>query len=830
MNYRYFFCIFLFLGLIVCPVAVFAQDTTTIDARRPETTETELLSAAQQAFNDGFSDVASRYLEDFLREYPQSPKLDTAKLLLGQCDFLRGSYAEALDLFEELAHKSDNKDEVLFWRAETYLKQNSLKAAQNDYRSVIHDFPQSAYVPQAYYSLGWSFFEEKKFDEAKAVFSRLIAQFPAHQLSSDAALKMAECDYNAGHLKEAIEEFKLLTTRFPQSAHICTIYFNIAESFYYLEQFESALPYYQKVLGSSCEDALKLSAYTGEGWSYIKLKKFTEAGNILKTASEFCKTHGLSMEEPALVRANWAYEQASYEEALGLFSDFIKDYPQSQHWAQGYLGRANVYYLLRRYEEALGDYRHLLNQTDPDIFVKVQFGLGWCELKMGHLEAAVSHFQEVFDKTNDADVKASSLIQMADVYQESGHWDDAVGLYERVKKDFSNNSMMDYVLYRQAIVFLKLEKMDATLFNFQHLEADFPNSPYLQDSDYYKGVISFKKNDWEQSVLTMEHFLKKLTHPSEFTPEANYILALSRLNLKQPEEALKVFQKILRLYPTETEIAKNADIGIAKCQFQTGQYKEAIKRFKLIVYKYPKTNVEFEALLWLAQYYLKNADVDSSINFYKAIIEEFPDSAEINQIHYELGQAYEILGESDRALEQYQAISSKDQHLTGKTRLAIAGVLSKELDPHMAIAAYESIIAVNPDYAGEAYLKLGQLYRNAQNYEKEMDVYQRALSASKGVINRAQLQFNLADTLELMSRTDDAIAEYLKIPVLYPNEQAWSVKAYLRVAKIYEEGQDWQGARVTYQKIIQLNTPEATFAQERLDWIKNNAWKMRPHI
>ena len=37
----------------------------------------------------------------------------------------------------------------------------------------------------------------------------------------------------------------------------------------------------------------------------------------------------------------------------------------------------------------------------------------------------------------------------------------------------------------------------------------------------------------------------------------------------------------------------------------------------------------------------------------------------------------------------------------------------------------------NPDYAGEAYLKLGQLYRNAQNYEKEMDVYQKALSASK---------------------------------------------------------------------------------------------------
>ena len=103
------------------------------------------------------------------------------------------------------------------------------------------------------------------------------------------------------------------------------------------------------------------------------------------------------------------------------------------------------------------------------------------------------------------------------------------------------------------------------------------------------------------------------------------------------------------------------------------------------------------------------------------------------------------------------------------------------------------------------------------------------LAARQGQIDRAQIQFNLADTLELMSRTEDAIAEYLKIPDLYPNELAWVVKAYLRVAKIYEEGEDWEGARVTYQKIIQLKTPEAAFAQERLDWIKNNAGKMRSH-
>ncbi len=816
MIHRYIVYFFLTITLVCAPHFGFAQST-----------ETDLLSAAQQAFNDGFSDVAKRYLEDFLNKYPQSPHLPTAKLLLGQCDFLRGEYDKALELFEELSQQSDKRDEIFFWRGETYLKENRLSDAQHDYQAVINDFPQSAYVPQAYYSLGWSFFQQKNFDQAKAVFSHLTALFPNHQLSEDAALKIAECDYNSGRFKDAIEDFRKFTAKYPKSDHLCEADFNIAESLYYLDRFDSATGFYQKTIEAPCDDNLKLAAYTAEGWSYINMGKFNDAQDVFSKAKNFSKAKGLSAQEVVLGQANLDYSLGLYDKALGLFTDFIKDYPRNPHWTQGYLGRANVFYSLKRYDEARMDYLRLLDQKDPDTFVKCRFGLGWSELKLGDLAGAIGQFQEVFDKSSDGEVRANALIQMADVYQESDRWDEAAGMYERVKKMYPNNGMMDYVLYRQTIALLKSGKIDAALDNLKNLQENFAHSKYLDDIDYYMGVISFKKGDWQKSAQMMGRFLKSLTRPSQFAPDANYILALSYLNSKEPEEALKYFQKILRLYPNDIDIAKNADIGIAKCQFELGQGREAVKRFKLIVYKYPKTDTGFEALLWLAQYYLKNADANSAAEYYRSIIDEFPDSPQIDQIHYELGQAYEIQGQSDDALEQYQAISARDELLTGKTRLAIAGIMSKDLDPQRAIAAYENIITTSPDYAGEAYLKLGQLYRNAQDYEKEMDVYQRALTSRQGQIDRAQIQFNLADTLELMSRTEDAIAGYLKIPDLYPGEQAWVVKAYFRVAKIYEEGEDWEGARVTYQKIIQLKTPEAAYAQERLDWIKNNARKLR---
>jgi len=76
-------------------------------------------------------------LEDFLVKFPQSSSLPAAKLLLGQCDFLRGEYAKALGLFEELGQQLDKKDEILFWRGESYLKENHLAQAQSDYKTSL---------------------------------------------------------------------------------------------------------------------------------------------------------------------------------------------------------------------------------------------------------------------------------------------------------------------------------------------------------------------------------------------------------------------------------------------------------------------------------------------------------------------------------------------------------------------------------------------------------------------------------------------------------------------------------------------------------------------
>src|SRR5438552_3824545 len=75
-----------------------------------ESQQDELYATALRAFDDGFYDVAIRYLEQFLQDFPSNPKLSQVKFLLGQCYFFKNRYSEALNLFNSLDGIYDNKE------------------------------------------------------------------------------------------------------------------------------------------------------------------------------------------------------------------------------------------------------------------------------------------------------------------------------------------------------------------------------------------------------------------------------------------------------------------------------------------------------------------------------------------------------------------------------------------------------------------------------------------------------------------------------------------------------------------------------------------------
>jgi len=792
--------------------------------------EEELFFVAQKAFEDGFYDIAIRYTNDFLEKYPATAKKVQAKLLLGQCYFFKSQYLKAYDIFHELLQYSELKDSTLFWLGETYLKGADYKQAKEHYELLIKDYPDSPYLPQAYYSLGWTFFEEGKHEEGQVPLETLLKNFPTHHIVEDALFKLAEAKYNLGEFQKSISLFKKFLLKFPKAKRTPEAYFYIAESYYYLEDYLKSSIHYVKVTDVTSDKKLVISSQVSLGWSYLKLERFQLAENAFEKANTAAGENSPLLPDIIIGLASLYSETNKNEKAITQYTLLIDSFPNSPQIVEAYLGRANIFYRIENYPQAIQEYKSLITQNSQNPFYneiveKAKFGLAWTYLKTEDTTRSIDTFRDILTATDSNIVKASVLTQIGDIYHNSNQLEKALELYDEVLASFSTSVYADYAQFRQGITLLKLNRIDSATLSFQSLQVNFPDSKHVIESKYYLAISYFKKENWPSAIDFVKEYLKEASQDSEFLAEANYVLAISTFNLNKQKDALKIFQTILKNFPEHTAIVKNAELGIARCFFQLGQVKEALKKFNTIILNYPKSEVAQEAILWLGDYYLENGIYDSAIEYFQQLISNFPGTSRIDIANYRLGQTYELKNHYDKAFYFFSKVTNpKNKEIYAKAKLAIGEIFSKKLDYETAIETYQNIIQSVPDYKRDAYVNMAAVYREKQNFDDAIKTYNDALRANIGLSNysNAELQFLIGDTYELLNNASKAIEEYLKIPYLYPKRTLWVVKAYLRAGRIFEDKEQWKEAQKIYLKTIQLQTEEAKFAKERLDWIKEN--------
>ena len=176
------------------------------------------------------------------------------------------------------------------------------------------------------------------------------------------------------------------------------------------------------------------------------------------------------------------------------------------------------------------------------------------------------------------------------------------------------------------------------------------------------------------------------------------------------------------------------------------------------------------------------------------------------------------------AIGNFKQIDASDRNIFAKAELAITNIFARDLQPQAAIETYQNLLSTSPEFKRDAYIKIAEGYKELKEFAKAVDAYKKAVGSKMGLsqVTNAELQFDLADTYELLNKKKEAVEEYFKIPYLYPSEQSWVIKAYLRAGRIFEDKGEWEQAKTAYQKIIDLKTDEAKFAQERLEWIREN--------
>nr|WP_267579503.1 tetratricopeptide repeat protein [Borreliella afzelii] len=360
-------------------------------------------------------------------------------------------------------------------------------------------------------------------------------------------------------------------------------------------------------------------------------------------------------------------------------------------------------------------------------------------IKPGDLENPKTRQQAIKDLnefliTNPNDAYASKTLAQA--YENDGDLLKAESVYDKITK--LTNAKEDY--YKLGIIRFKLKKYEHSIEAFdqtirldpKHKKAhnnkgialillnknkqaieSFEKAIQIDknyDIAYYqKGIAEEKTGDMQQAFVSFKNAY-------DLNKKLNYALKAGIVsnnlgNFKKSEEYLRFFNDNVKK-PNEIAIY---NLSIAK--FENNKLEESLE----IINKAINLNPEKSEYLYLkASINLKNGNYQNAIPLYNLVIEKNPEniSAYIN-----LAKAYEKSGNKTQAISTLEKIINKNNKL-----------------------------ALN---------NLGILYKNQKNYQKAIEIFEKAIINSD-----IEAKYNLATTLIEINdntRAKDLLKEYTKL-------------------------------------------------------------------
>lgn len=777
---------------------------------------------AQKSFEDGFYDASAKLFEEFLIDYPYSTRKIEASLYIAKSLFFQKKYQECLTKFHKflgMPEAGPVKDEVIFWIAECCFKLRNYKDASYYYQRLIVEFPHSKYKVNAYYSNGFCFFVNDNYREAIRTFNLIRQEFPGSPLAEEASFKIIECFYNLKDFKNLNISINTFLEDYPKSKKINYIYYYRGEFNYYNDNFREADSDFNLCLERSKGDSLLESiANLGLGWVNLRLERFDQAEkSFLKVDADVLDSK--SKESLLLGKAILFAKTNKADQAQKLFDSIINTSKDRSIILEAYVAKGDLLYSESRFKDAASFYKEAINrfsgqegQVDID---KLYYGLAWVYLKLGNFKEATLEFQKVISESSNKIIKISALCQLADTYQEQGKLVEAIEKYDQILRDYPDNFYSDYAQYQLGVALLKLEKYDSAILAFGKLNSDFPNSKLRDSGSYSLGLAYFKKGDY---IKSKEYFLSLYQNfpDSRLRHEALYLAGVSCYNQGNFSEAIKIFKNLLKEKKLDSELLVKTEYELADCFLRAGDQKEALKRFRALNAKYPNSFLADDILFWLGEYFSKELKFNLSRNYFLMLIKKYPKSPLVAQCYYNIGYTYIEEGNLDEAKKYFSKLKKeyKDKNSI-LAQIALIDIDAEEGKLNEAIRGYNRLLEYNNEFSKLIYIKLADVYKKSNNFNKALEIYRKLQSDSID----PYVEFQIAECLEENKDFDNAIKGYLSVSYSYPEDKALVLKCLLRAGKILEEQEKWSEAKNIYQKVSDMDFEEAKFAKEKINWI-----------
>jgi len=406
----------------------------------------------------------------------------------------------------------------------------------NDYDRVIEEgqrlierYPESTYVQDALYNIGWAYFDTKRYEQSIDTFNELTTRFPTGTQSDRALFQIGECYFDQGLYSKAVPFYLRLVNKM----HIDQ-----------LTDMEIQKIQRDKLAGLTDETALDLAAKSSlkVGACYSSSGDYEQAEATYKLIARLFKYDKALIYEAYNRLANMYLDKGDFDAAIQAYRDAVDEVPDRiiaarmqvlicQAYFDGFEGEKYYENAIEEYSNYITSYSDVAFRAGFDLDLAF-FWLGRSYYELGvqmlrnnqeqlgleNLEQAISVYKRVFDDFPGTELTERLYFYMGMAYQENDTEEyirTAIDTYDLLLKEFENTPYKEYVYVFLARAYDSLEDYDTAISYYDRVISEFPESTQLDAVWFEMGLVYRERGD-ELGAVEYFHNVTRKT-PKLFT-------------------------------------------------------------------------------------------------------------------------------------------------------------------------------------------------------------------------------------------------------------------------------------------------------------------------
>lgn len=369
-----------------------------------------------------------------LKEYPNSLYSDYVQFQLAVNLYKLERFDASILAFQSLLEnypKTKLRNKVEYYLGLIYFQQANFKASQEKFSQFLKERKDVTLKGDALYLLASSYYNLGEYKQSLLVFERIFKENVKRneKLSQAAEYEIANCLYQLGREKEALQRFKVFLKKHPESKTCADIVYWLGEFYSSKENYETARRYFRLLLNDYPDSELCDSAVYSIGVTYLKSDRLKAA---LKTFSQLLKSKNLQLGfNSALSMADIYIAGKDYNTAFDIYNKLIADNRFASYRQVALIKKADTLRLSHNYKESMATYKQALdNKYDSQILFK----MGELNEEMGDLDSALDNYLKLsYLPGLDQALAKRALLRAARICEAKNNWQEAAKIYNKLK-------------------------------------------------------------------------------------------------------------------------------------------------------------------------------------------------------------------------------------------------------------------------------------------------------------------------------------------------------------------------------------------------------------